>query len=181
MMKVIWIQSTADIVVTLRGDFTTLMAQLRAYDGLTHILSSTSTLLDECDFRKRCSELEENENVVGEKMITMCKSFVAAIDSPVNVGSLVGNVLGYHEELCLDMMEDVRSEGQETQGLVPGGWDTAWDTRYEDRALENFLDYLDVLWGQRRENWNNGKPTANSFCGSIVQSSCAGKSRLVSA
>jgi hypothetical protein len=180
MMKVIWIQSMAAIVVALRGDFTTLMGQLQAYDSLTHVLSST--LLDEDDFRKRCSELQQNDNVVGEKMIKICKSFVAAIDSPVNVESLVRSVHGYHEELCLDvMMEDVRSEGPETQGLVPGGWETAWDTKYEDRALENFLDYLDVLWGQRRENWDNGKPTANSFCGSIVQSSCAGKSRLVSA
>jgi hypothetical protein len=66
------------------------------------------------------------------------------------------------------------------QAICPvKSWDDAWKTEYEDRALKNFLLYLDNLWQQRRSRWEYGKGTSHSFCAAIVQSSCAGKSRLV--
>ena len=47
-------------------------------------------------------------------------------------------------------------------------------------ALTAFLEYLDVQWLKMIAEWDpsNGG-TLQSRCGTIVQSSCAGKSRLI--
>jgi hypothetical protein len=55
----------------------------------------------------------------------------------------------------------------------------AWDYRGE-HALPAFLEYLDVQWLTMIELWDPSHGgTLLSRCGTIVQSSCAGKSRLV--
>ena len=55
----------------------------------------------------------------------------------------------------------------------------AW-TYNGQHALTAFLEYLDVQWLKMIEEWDpsNGG-TLQSRCGTIVQSSCAGKSRLM--
>lgn len=49
-----------------------------------------------------------------------------------------------------------------------------------EHALTAFLEYLDVQWLKMIDEWDpsNGG-TLQSRCGSIIQSSCAGKSRLI--
>jgi hypothetical protein len=159
-----------------------LLKKLRTHDGLLNQIIQLP--LNELEFRNRCLELEKNEMLVDGTLLDMCQELAATRGPPVDLGSLVRTILRYHEDLLdFNKMQDIQSGGPpETRPLVSGGWDTAWDTDYEERALENFLHYLDVLWGQRRANWKPcALPTKSSYCASIVQSSCAGKSRLVSA
>ena len=56
----------------------------------------------------------------------------------------------------------------------------AFDWPYDgQQALLAFIEYLDVQWVNMREHYSPSKGTLQSRCGTITQSSCAGKSRLV--
>lgn len=46
-------------------------------------------------------------------------------------------------------------------------------------ALAAFFEYLDVQWAKMIEHWDPAQGSLQSRCGTIVQSSCAGKSRLI--
>ena len=49
-----------------------------------------------------------------------------------------------------------------------------------EHALAAFLEYLDVQWAKMIQQWDPSQGgTLQSRCGTIVQSSCAGKSRLI--
>lgn len=57
----------------------------------------------------------------------------------------------------------------------------AFDWPYDgQQSLLAFIEYLDVQWVNMREHYDHSKGTLQSRCGTITQSSCAGKSRLVS-
>ena len=48
-----------------------------------------------------------------------------------------------------------------------------------EHAREAFLEYLDVQWLKIKHEWDPNHGTLQSRCGTIIQSSCSGKSRLV--
>ena len=73
-------------------------------------------------------------------------------------------------------MHEIRPE---VHTIILEGWDTAWETKFENRVLENFEVYLQGLWIERRKTWRRNQPPPYSLCATIIQSSCAGKSRLV--
>ena len=56
----------------------------------------------------------------------------------------------------------------------------AFTWRYNgEHAQRAFFEYLDIQWLKMIEEWDNTQGTLQSRCGTIIQSSCAGKSRLV--
>jgi hypothetical protein len=56
----------------------------------------------------------------------------------------------------------------------------AFEWKYDNNhALSAFREYLDIQWSEINQKWVKGKSTSQSRCGTIVQSSCTGKSRLV--
>ena len=56
----------------------------------------------------------------------------------------------------------------------------AFSSPYEfTHTMTAFLEYLDVQWLKMIEDWEPKEGTRQSRGGTIVQSSCAGKSRLV--
>jgi hypothetical protein len=58
-------------------------------------------------------------------------------------------------------------------------WDVAFKQPYKNRAFDSFLEYLDIQWAKVCKSWAIKDDTMHSFCATIIQSSCAGKSRLV--
>jgi len=66
-----------------------------------------------------------------------------------------------------------------TRHMLLVGFDKAFNYRYtEGQAKVAFLNYLDIQ-GASMATLSLGKTTRQSYCGTIVQSSCTGKSRLV--
>jgi hypothetical protein len=79
----------------------------------------------------------------------------------------------------LDSSDSELVFGREQKDLLTD-WDVAFSQpKYKGRALKSFLEFLDIQWGKMVELWEEGEGTNQSLCGTIVQSSCAGKSRLV--
>jgi hypothetical protein len=128
---------------------------------------------------KALVEYSKADKISPETIAQMCEAFVAR-SSP---GDLTDTILYYYNEIIGFQMEiDPKTPDIPPQlypMISPDSWAGAWETEYEARALKNFLLYLDTLWQQRRTNWEYGKGTSCSFCATIMQSSCAGKSRLV--
>jgi hypothetical protein len=54
----------------------------------------------------------------------------------------------------------------------------AFDWPYKGQALDAFIEYLDIQWVLMQKRTIQGV-SLQSRCGTIVQSSCAGKSRLM--
>src|SRR5438477_7461746 len=66
------------------------------------------------------------------------------------------------------------------QRILVENTEMAFTWRYEgDHARAAFLEYLGVQWLQMKAEWDPNQGTLQSRCGTIIQSSCAGKSRLV--
>jgi hypothetical protein len=58
-------------------------------------------------------------------------------------------------------------------------FDDAFAHPYRSHALDSFISYLDILWLNMQDGFDQVKGSKQSFCTAIVQSSCTGKSRLV--
>ena len=58
--------------------------------------------------------------------------------------------------------------------------ETAFTRHYNGEHVQRaFFEYLDIQWLNMIEEWDDTQGTLQSRCGTIIQSSCAGKSRLV--
>jgi hypothetical protein len=68
--------------------------------------------------------------------------------------------------------------GREQRDLLTA-WEVAFREPYKGGALNSFLNALDIQWSKMVEHWDEILGTSQSRCMTIVQSSCAGKSRLV--
>lgn len=127
-------------------------------------------------------QLRKSKKLSPEDLRVMCGDFVEILGSGLNLGVLATTIIQCHQETFLSAMDvdtNVNEIQPEVQTIMSDGWDRAWETQYEERGLQNFLDYLESLWIERKNHWKWGKHTSHSFCATIVQSSCAGKSRLV--
>lgn len=171
------------LVVPLGLDFEYLLSRISCDEVLSDHFLAPETTCD--DFQNACSALLESKRygtLSFTAILDMSKAFVEAYGPPLDLRRITSTIIDNYQDHYMNAMAvdaPVHEIQQEIQNIVPGGWGTAWDTKYEDRALENFKAYLDSLWLERRTNWRRGKPTTHSFCATIVQSSCAGKSRLV--
>jgi hypothetical protein len=145
------------------------------------------------EFQSRVTELHERKRsglLSPDDIVTLCRDISGlgtlgdqkdeepTVPDFKTLGTAINN---YYEYACID--DEPRGKlphkiQREFYTIMSEGWVTAWYTEYEDRALNNFMDYLDSLWVQRMEGWTPGL-TSHSICATIVQSSCAGKSRLV--
>jgi hypothetical protein len=75
--------------------------------------------------------------------------------------------------------DNIPSLNHEGSVLLPNV-KNAFHHTYHERVRDSFLEYLDVQWGEMVAGYlSDPRGTLVSLCGSIVQSSCTGKSRLV--
>jgi hypothetical protein len=67
--------------------------------------------------------------------------------------------------------------------VLLSNFDLAFQQPYKVReghgALNTLVNFLDVQWAAAWEMWDPKLKRSQSICGSIVQSSCTGKSRLI--
>ena len=135
------------------------------------------------EFGRMCAELidsRKRKTMRPTKLMDLCNDYVRTLGPLLDLRALASSIIESHQDICLNAMDvDTELIRPEVQTIVSDGWDRAWETQYEERGLQNFMAYLDSLWLERKAHWKWGKPTATSFCATIVQSSCAGKSRLV--
>ena len=176
-------QLFANFLVTLPANFNYFLERISSNKILLNDFLPTSTTTHEfCDICEALLKHNQARHFSIDALIKTCKVLIQ-FSSPPNPGALATVILEFYQETFgtpMDMDVKAQTIQPQLQAIVPvKSWDDAWETEYEDRALKNFLLYLDNLWQQRRSHWEYGKGTSHSFCATIVQSSCAGKSRLV--
>jgi hypothetical protein len=128
-----------------------------------------------------CTELVQmrrSKRLSPADLRTMCDGFIQTLGSDLNLRVFAATIIQYYQD-AFNVDTNVNEIRPEVQTIMSGGWDRAWETQYEERGLQNFIDYLESLWIERKKHWKWGLPPSHSFCAAIVQSSCAGKSRLV--
>jgi len=172
-----------DYLVALNGDFEYLLHRIGCNEYLSDNFFTSETSYRE--FQGSCHALLESKKsgkLKLEQFVEICRAFVDTLAPHLDPRLLASKVMEFHQEVCVNMMQvdtnphEIRPE---VHAIISEGWDTAWETKYENRALENFQVYLQNLWIERRRRWRRNHPPAYSPCATIVQSSCAGKSRLV--
>lgn len=115
------------------------------------------------------------------------KILIYKVSNALNI-SLQGQIglQGIAMENRNDMMQlDAPYDSQWSPIIVEGrkelldGFDAAFEFPPHGQALHAFMEFLDFWWGEMVSGFKLPRGSANSYCGSIVQSSCTGKSRLV--
>jgi len=138
----------------------------------------------EIKFHKRA--LEGISRLSDSSISTVCSNFLTAVkgnDLTASVDAL---------RTCFDSqsMRQARLAGSESdssedlqQRVLGSGCKDAFNYPYEHQPLEAFEEYLDIQWLEMCRLFdsapNDGEGTRHSRCGSIIQSSCTGKSRLI--
>lgn len=84
-----------------------------------------------------------------------------------------------HIERDIRTVSRQNSDDPQPRILISSADAFAWPYNGQ-QALLAFIEYLDVQWVNMREHYCKSRGTLQSRCGTITQSSCAGKSRLVS-
>jgi hypothetical protein len=111
------------------------------------------------------------------------RQFCISLRDVLNVEQLFETIIELHtkenDAVRLDYGKDSKlALGQERKDLLTN-WEEPFRQPYKSRSLNTFLEFLDVQWGKMVEDWDSTEGTRQSLCMTIVQSSCAGKSRLV--
>ena len=113
----------------------------------------------------------------------LCINIVQSIESESILGffgaiNFAGNTQSDHKSRPTS--RDVVVSEYDNQRILVLNSREAFSSPYEStHAMTAFLEYLDVQWLKMIEDWKPQRGTLHSRCGTIVQSSCAGKSRLV--
>jgi hypothetical protein len=130
--------------------------------------------------------LKAHGNGTHQLVHSICRDIKAA-------GSLqeILKVLNMHasnierDSMAVDGVNDPQSLTKFPDGrqVLLSNFNLAFQVDYKQRskhgALNAFLDFLDVHWSGAWERWKPNKCQSQSLCGTIAQSSCTGKSRLV--
>lgn len=75
---------------------------------------------------------------------------------------------------------DLEAFANDMQRILVENTERAFTWSYKgEHARSAFLEYLDVQWLKMKAEWDPNQGTLQSRCSTIIQSSCAGKSRLV--
>ena len=98
---------------------------------------------------------------------------IAALFSLLDVSSWL------HDESAVSTSLEIAACDQ--QRILISNTRKAFTWTYNSQhALSAFLEYLDVQWAKIVLQWDPSQGgTLQSRCGTVVQSSCAGKSRLI--
>lgn len=108
------------------------------------------------------------EIVTSIDVLDSSSSFIDAINSALIDESL------WMQSPRLDEAVD-KTNGVRLRGAY---LELAFDWPYKGQALDAFIEYLDIQWVLMQKRTIQGV-SLQSRCGTIVQSSCAGKSRLM--
>ena len=137
-------------------------------------------------FMSICAALagvQKSKSLSPQELLDICRNIVRSLHPSLNLRILCTTIIQCYKNTrpnTMDLDRDEHIIQPEIQTIMADGWDRAWETEYEERGLRNFTLYLNSLWAERKARWTPlGELTSTSFCATIVQSSCAGKSRLV--
>jgi hypothetical protein len=114
----------------------------------------------------------ENCHRLCEKVVDACTK-----NSFSDFYGLFRNLDLYEESHSILLPRDYHSISERRQLI--SGVQEAFAHPYQRHALDSFIRYLDIQWVNMCQGFDEVKGTTQSFCGTIVQSSCTGKSRLV--
>jgi hypothetical protein len=146
------------------------------------IVASESTLRNTQIF-ELCGHLKQKSKSTfsQDEIHYFCTEIVDAMESTECLPRLL-NVLISMESMPTNNEEctDSESFANDMQRILVENTEKAFTWHYNgEHARAAFLEYLDVQWLKMKAEWDPKQGTLQSRCGTIIQSSCAGKSRLV--
>ena len=172
-----------DSPVALVGDFEYFLDRIGCNETLSdNFFISEAAYKEFQRSRRGLLEARRSGMLNFDQVVEMCTAFVNTLGSPrcpPNPGLLASKILQFHQENFVNIMQVDTDTHEVVHPTISDRWNTAWETKFEDKGLENFEVYLQNLWIERRKRWRRYHPPTYSLCATIVQSSCAGKSRLV--
>lgn len=101
---------------------------------------------------KELADMRRSKRFGPADLRTMCNGFV---DSGLNLRVLATTIIQFHDAFinAMDVDMNVNEIRPEVQTIMSSGWGRAWETQYEERGLQNFIDYLESLWIERKKPW----------------------------
>lgn len=148
--------------------------------------SSDSQDISEERFRELCHQVRESvTDLPYEDIHKLSQNIIDAVKMGADGNfNMLWKALEFVQENLCHVERDTRSPSRQnsddpqTRILISSV--DAFDWPYDgQQALLAFIEYLDVQWVNMREHYNDSKGTLQSRCGTIIQSSYTGKSRLV--
>jgi hypothetical protein len=163
-------------LIALLGEIASVGLQHPLGQALTILLSPDSNLSEFlAKVRARALTLSDfsihrlsHEIVTSIDPVNSSSAFMDALQSALTDGS---------HRIQPRSLEDAidKTIGVRVRGAHP---EKAFHWPYKGQALDAFIEYLDIQWILMQKRSRQGE-SLQSRCGTIVQSSCAGKSRLV--
>ena len=148
--------------------------------------SSDSQDISEEGFQELCRQVGETvTDLPFQNIHKLSQNIVAAVNTGTDGNfNMLWRALEFVQENLFRIERDARATSRQNsddpQSRILISSVDALDWPYDgQQALLAFIEYLDVQWVNMREHYNDSKGTLQSRCGTITQSSCAGKSRLV--
>lgn len=167
--------------------FLTVLESSNASRKLDRELESLdSKNISEDRFRELCRQVRESvTDLPYEDIYKLSQNIIDAVKMGANDNfNMLWKALEFVQENLSHVERNTRSvsrknsDDPQTRILISSV--DAFDWPYDgQQALAAFIEYLDVQWVNMREHYNDSKGTLQSRCGTIIQSSYTGKSRLV--
>jgi hypothetical protein len=202
------IQTCTEIIQGYDGDYSLEGTYLAAFVGDHGFLITKLIVEQQkralISFLSQFSDFADNENILydGAKVSVMCERLRSKATSGFSARQIhyfcteivnSSNTTNFRSFLlkALDSADRIPTattantdSGKSSNGLhlhriLVENTERAFSWHYNgEHALTAFRDYLDVQWLKMREECPGDRGTRQSRCGTIIQSSCAGKSRL---
>ena len=139
----------------------------------------------ETHFFERCRRLSSKVETVfsREEVHNLCIHIIFSMERNADCFTTLLDIMASAEKLLpINPANSSRSEipAYDQRRILVTNTEKAFTWHYNgEHARTAFLEYLDIQWLKMLEEWHPLQGTLQSRCGTIIQSSCAGKSRLV--